>query len=316
MNQRPVPQGMAEAIVDALELIHIQHHQHRGEVVAHIQTEVLLAHLEKETAIVESGETISYRLLVQLLLELVQFGDIGGDTDQGRGAIPQQKGHLDRPVVVLIALDIGQRLFSGLQFSRFEYPVVQPPQLAGAGGRDHLIIAPVDELLGRKAKQIGDLLVDVEKAVQAVLHIDMGIHVGEDDFQQLMLLRHAGLNQLVFGDIGGDAAQTDQVAILVMDGLFNGPVAALFPGGFEVVDLLLGDGELLLQYQPVVALNGVGEFEIKKSPIILPLQLDEGAAKEIQHRLIGIGVTARQILGEHVGVRLVEDGFEVIQLML
>ena len=101
-----------------------------------------------------------------------------------------------------------------------------------------------------------------------------------------------------------------------MDGLFNGPVAALFPGGFEVVDLLLGDGELLLHYQPVVALNGVGEFEIKKGPIILPLQLGEGATKEIQHRLIGIGVTARQILGKHVGVRLVEDGFEVIQLML
>ncbi len=206
MNQRPVPQGMAEAIVDALELIHIQHHQHRGEVVAHVQTEVLLAHLEKEAAVVEAGEAIAYRLLVQLLLELVQFGDIGGDTDQGRGAIPQQKGHLDRPVVVLIALDIGQRLFSGLQFSRFEYPVVQPPQLAGAGGRDHLIIAPVDDLLGRKAKQVGDLLIDVEKAVLAIFHVDMGIDIGEDDLQQLVLLGQAGFYQFLLCDVGGDAA--------------------------------------------------------------------------------------------------------------
>lgn len=50
--------------------------------------------------------------------------------DQGRGAIGQQKGHLDRPVVVLIALAIGQRLFPGLQLTGFEDPVVQPPQLA------------------------------------------------------------------------------------------------------------------------------------------------------------------------------------------
>ena len=91
--QQPVAPGVAEGVVDGLEVVEVQEqHRERPAVVAPATERVLHA-IAEQRPVREVGDRVVERLVGELLLELLALGDVAQvDDDSADGGLVQKVG--------------------------------------------------------------------------------------------------------------------------------------------------------------------------------------------------------------------------------
>ena len=218
----------------------------------------------EKTPVCGAGEGIRIGKVLQLFLQVVQFGDVAAETDQTCFAI-EHDGHLDRPVMPLLAIRAEKGFLEGDFFLFGKHDTVSLREQIGKLLPDQIGFQLADHFVDRLAVGDCNMLVGIEVASLPVLHVNGGIQVVEHDPE--LLLFPTQLPFQLFGgrDVGRYAVHATHLTLLVEQGFLDAQESAHRGAALDLVGFLSGDGTGLFDGFLVITCDvggGIGGKEI------------------------------------------------------
>ena len=167
---------MAPGVIDALEPVDIEYGQRERRQQGFAARQFMRSRVVEKTPVCGAGEGIRIGKVLQLFLQIVQFGDVAAETDQTCFAI-EHDGHLDRPVMPLLAIRAEKGFLEGDFFLFGKHDTVSLREQIGKLLPDQIGFQLADHFVHRLAVGDGNMLVGIEVASLPVLHVNGGIQV-------------------------------------------------------------------------------------------------------------------------------------------
>ena len=111
LEQHPVAGGVAEAVVDGLEVVEVDEHDGHADALAQRPRHGVADALVEQRAVGQVGDRVVEGLVGELLLELLALGDVAAvEHDAADGVVVEQVGVQDLEVAQLAVLGLQQAL--------------------------------------------------------------------------------------------------------------------------------------------------------------------------------------------------------------
>jgi len=114
------------------------------------------------------------------------------------------------------------------------------------------------------------------------------------------------LQLLAFGDISGNAAHADDLALLIAHRCFHCPVDARLASGLDDIQLFADQGFAICQHLAVVELQLVRDVQVEELAIVLAHHIVQCQAKQLAHHIVGVGIATAGVLGVDVGANVIQ----------